>query len=94
MLYLSNACFSDILCRKSQPCSDGFFAILLEIKIGYLLETKVSNRLLLVQGVISPRTKSPFIFFDIFLFCSSRASFQACFQVSKFPGEVFCLFLG
>ena len=40
-----------------------FFAILLEIKIGYLLETKVSNRLLLVVGVISPRAKSPFIFF-------------------------------
>ena len=40
-----------------------FFAVLLEIKIGYLLETKVSNRLLLVLGVISPRAKSPFIFF-------------------------------
>ena len=75
MLYLGNACFSDILCRNSQPCSEGFFAILLEIKIGYLLGTKVSNRLLLVLGVISPRAKSPFIFFDISVFNSSRASF-------------------
>ena len=52
-----------------------FFVILFEIKIGYLLETKVSNRLLLVLGVISPRAKSPFIFFDISVFYSSRASF-------------------
>ena len=52
-----------------------FFAMLFEIKIGYLLETKVSNRLLLVLGVISPRAKSPFIFFDISVFYSSRASF-------------------
>ena len=73
-LCLSNACFSDILCRNSQPCSKGFFAVLLEKKIEYLLETKVSNRLLLVLGVISPRAKSPFIFFDIFVFYSSRAS--------------------
>ena len=33
MLYLSNACFSDILCRNSQPCSKGFFAVLLEKKL-------------------------------------------------------------
>ena len=52
-----------------------FFAILLEIKIGYLLETKVSNRLLLVVGVISPRAKRPFTVFDIFVFYSSSASF-------------------
>ena len=25
VLYLSNACFSDILCRNSKPCSEGFF---------------------------------------------------------------------
>ena len=74
MLYLSNACFSDILCRNSQPCSQGFFAVLLEKKFEYLLETKVSNRLLLVLGVISPRAKRPFIFLT-FVFYSSRASF-------------------
>ena len=56
MLYLSNACFSDILCRNSQPCSEGFFAVLIGKKFEYLLETKVSNRLLLVLGVKSPRT--------------------------------------
>ena len=94
MLYLSNACFSDILCRNNQPCSEGFFAVLSEKKIEYLLETKVSNRLLLVLGVISPRAKRPFILFDISVFHSSRASFKACIWVSKFPGEDFLFVFG
>ena len=51
-----------------------FLQFYLKKKFEYLLETKVSNRLLLVLGVISPRAKSPFIFFDIFVFYSSRAS--------------------
>ena len=69
MLYLSNACFIDILFRNNQPCSEGFFLqSYLKKKIEYLLETKVSNRLLLVLGVISPRAKSPFILFDISVF--------------------------
>ena len=74
-----------------------FFAILLEIKIGYLLGTKVSNRLLLVLGVISPRAKSPFIFFfEIFVFYSSRADilfFCSFFLMQKcecvVPGQMF-----
>ena len=72
-----------------------FFAILLEIKIGYLLETKVSNRLLLVLGVISPRAKSPFIFFDIFVFylltCVILSKFSG-FEVSR--GGLFVCFWG
>ena len=40
-----------------------FLQFYLKKKFEYLLETKVSNRLLLVLGVISPRAKSPFIFF-------------------------------
>ena len=63
MLYLRNACFSDILCRNSQPFSEGFFLqFYLKKKFEYLLETKVSNRLLLVLGVISPRAKRPLFF--------------------------------
>ena len=74
MLYLRNACFSDILCRNSQPFSEGFLQFYLKKKFEYLLETKVSNRLLLVLGVISPRAKRP-LFFLTFDFYSSRASF-------------------
>ena len=40
-----------------------FLQFYLKKKFEYLLETKVSNRLLLVLGAISPRAKSPFIFF-------------------------------
>ena len=92
MLYLSNACFSDILCRNSQPCSKGFFAVLLEKKIEYLLETKVSNRLLLVLGVISSRAKSPFL---TFLFSTPHVrQFKHVFRFQSFQGRFFCLFLG
>ena len=95
MLYLSNACFSDILCRNSQPCSKGFFAVLLEKKIEYLLETKVSNRLLLVLGAISPRAKSPFIFFLTFLFSTPHVRhFKHVFGFRSFQGRIFRLFLG
>ena len=94
MLYLSNACFSDILCRNSQPCSKGFFAVLLEKKIEYLLETKVSNRLLLVLGALSPRAKSPFIFLT-FLFSTPHVRhFKHVFGFRSFQGRIFRLFLG
>ena len=94
MLYLSNACFSDILCRNSQPCSEGFFAVLLEKKNEYLLETKVSNRLLLVLGVISPRAKSPFIFLTFLFFNPHVRHFKHVFGFRSFQGRIFCLFLG
>ena len=95
MLYLSNACFSDILCRNSQPCSKGFFAVLLEKKFEYLLETKVSNRLLLVLGVISPRAKSPFIFFLTFLFFTPHVrQFKHVFRFQSFQGRFFVCFWG
>ena len=95
MLYLSNACFIDILFRNNQPCSEGFFAVLLEKKIEYLLETKVSNRLLLVLGVISPRAKSPFILFDISVFLLLTCvilSMYLGFEVSR--GGFFVCFWG
>ena len=72
-----------------------FFAVLLEKKIEYLLETKVSNRLLLVLGVISPRAKSPFILFDISVFllltCVILSMFSG-FKVSR--GGFFVCFWG
>ena len=40
-----------------------FLQFYLKKKFEYLLETKVSNRLLLVLGVISPRAKRRFISF-------------------------------
>ena len=39
-----------------------FLQFYLKKKFEYLLETKVSNRLLLVLGVISPRAKRPLFF--------------------------------
>ena len=71
-----------------------FFAILLEIKIGYLLGTKVSNRLLLVLGVISPRAKSPFIFLTFLFFTSHVRHFKHVFGFRSLQGRIFCLFLG
>ena len=57
----------------------------------YLLETKVSNRLLLVLGVISPRTKSPFLTFFLLLTCVILSMLSG-FEVSR--GGSFCLFFG
>ena len=57
----------------------------------YLLETKVSNRLLLVLGVISPRTKSPFL---TFFFTPHVRHFKHVFRFRSFHGRFFCLFLG
>ena len=72
-----------------------FFAVLLENKFEYLLETKVANRLLLVLGVISPRAKSPFIFFLKFLFFTSHVRhFKHVFGFRSFQVRIFCLFLG
>ena len=60
-----------------------------------ILETKVSNRLLLVLGVISPRAKSPFIFFLTFLFFTPHVrQFKHVFRFQSFQGRFFCLFLG
>ena len=70
-----------------------FFAVLLEIKIGYLLETKVSNRLLLVLGVISPRDKSPFIFLTFLFFTPHVRHFKHVFGFRSFQGRICCLFL-
>ena len=72
-----------------------FFAVLLK-KIEYLLETKVSNRLLLVLGVISPRAKSLFCFFFwhfcfLLLTCVSLSMFSG-FEVSR--GGFFVCFWG
>ena len=58
-----------------------FWQLYLKKKIEYLLETKVSNRILLVLGVISLRTKSPFIFFWHFCFL-----LVTCVILSMFSG--------
>ena len=70
-----------------------FFAVLHEKNLN-ILETKVSNRLLLVLGVISPRAKSPFRFFLPFLFFTPRVRhFKHVFGFRSFQGTIFCLFL-
>ena len=94
MLYLSNACFSDILCRNNQPCSEGCFCSFTRKKIEYLLETKVSNRLLLVLRVISPRAKSPFIFLTFLFFTPHVRHFKHVFGFRSLQERIFCLFLG
>ena len=71
-----------------------FFAVLLEKKIEYLLETKVSNRLLLVLGVIFSRTKIPFIFLTFLFFTLHVRHFKHVFRFRSFQGRIFCLFLG
>ena len=71
-----------------------FLQFYLKKKFEYLLETKVSNRLLLVLGVISPRAKRPLFFFDIWfllLTCVILSKFSG-FEVSR--GRIFCLILG
>ena len=68
-MHVSVTCYAGIASRVHKV----FLQFYLKKKLN-MLETKVSNRLLLVLGVISPRAKSPFIFFDIFVFYSSRAS--------------------
>ena len=59
-----------------------------------MLETKVSNRLLLVLGVISPRAKSPFIFLTFLFFTPHVRQFKHVFRFRSFQGRFFCLFLG
>ena len=63
-------------------------------KIFNILETKVSNRVLLVLGVISPRTKSPFIFLTFLFFTPHVRHFKHVFGFRSFQGRIFCSFLG
>ena len=70
-----------------------FFAVLLK-KIEYLLETKISNRLLLVLGVISPRAKSPFIFFTFLFFTPHVRHFKHIFGFRSFQGRSFLFVFG
>ena len=76
-------CFC-IQCRNNQPCAGGFFQFLLIKKLEYLLEIKVSDRLLLVLGVMSPRTKCPFFWHFLFsiLTCVILSTFS-CFKFSR-----------
>ena len=59
-----------------------------------ILETKVSNRLLLVLGVISPRAKSPFVFLTFLFFTLHVRHFKHFFGFRSFQGRIFCLFWG
>ena len=71
-----------------------FLQFYLKKKFEYLLETKVSKRLLLVLGVISPRAKSPFIFLTFLFFTLHVRQFKHVFRFRSFQGRFFCLFLG
>ena len=69
-----------------------FFNTIISKKNYYLLETKVSNRLLLVLGVISPRAKSPFIFLTFLFFTPHVRHFKHVFGFRSFQGRIFFCF--
>ena len=81
-----------VITRHVGKCRSFFYHIYFEKKIQYLLETKVSNRLLLVLGVISPRAKSPFLTF--LFFTPHVRHFKHVFGFRSFQGMIFCLFWG
>ena len=95
-LCLSNAYLLDIVCRDNQAfrhVQKLFLALLLLIKyLEYLKETNVSNRLLLVLGVKSPRPKSPFLTFLVFT--PHVRHFEQVFTFHSFPGRIFSMLLG
>ena len=66
-----------------------FFGTFIRKKIRLSVKTKVPNRFLLLLGVISHRTKSPFVLFLTFLFFTPQVRLFSCFHVSKFPLGVF-----
>ena len=59
-----------------------------------MLETKVSNRLLWVLGVMSSRSRSPFIFLKFLFFTPHLLNFKHVFGFRSFQGRIFCFFLG
>ena len=71
-----------------------FLVLLLEKKIRLSVKTKVPNRLLLVLGVISHRTKSPFVLSLTFLFFTPHVRHFSCFHVSNFLCEDFFFVFG
>ena len=58
-----------------------------------MLETKVSNRLLWVLGVMSSRSRSPFIFLKFLFFTPHVRHFKHVFGFRSLQGRIFCLFL-
>ena len=67
-----------------------FFNTFISKKFFFLLETTVSNRLLLVLGVVSARAKSPFCFFLTFLFFTPHVRhFKHIFRFQSFQGRFF-----
>ena len=62
-------------------------------KLEYLLETKNANRLLLVLGVMSPKTKGPFIFLTFSFFTPHVRHFKHVFSFRCFRRRIFSLFV-
>ena len=75
MLCLSNACFSDILCRNSQPCSEGFF-------LQFYLKKKLN--ITLGSGSNISQSQEPFFshFCFLLLTCVILSIFSG-FEVSR-----------
>ena len=71
-----------------------FFNTFISKKNFNILETKFSKRVLLVLGVISPRTKSPFIFLTFLFFIPHVRHFKHVFGFRSFQVRIFCFFLG
>ena len=94
MLCPGIACLDDKLCSINQACTE-FFGTFIRKRIRLSVKTKVPNRLLLVLGVISHRTKSPFVLFLSFLFFTPQVRHFYLFSRFKVSsGRDFSLFLG
>ena len=89
MLCLSNSRLHDIPCCNNHAHAEVFLFFIGKKKLEYLLKTKVSNRLHMVLGVLSPRTMCP-LFFDILFFTPHVRHFKLrlTFQVQVFPRRI------
>ena len=81
VLYLSNACISDILCRNSQPCSEGFFCSFTWKKIWISVRTESFQQITLGSGSNISQSQEPFSFFWQFCFL-----LLTCVILSMFSG--------
>ena len=89
-MHVYMTCYA-VVTRHVGTCRRFFLHLFKKI---YLLETKVSNKLLWVRGVMSSRTKSPFIFLTFLFFTPHVLNFKHVFRLRSFQGRISSLFLG
>ena len=75
------------MCRR-------FLPLLFINYLEYLLKTKLSNRLLFVLGVKSPKPKGPFIFLTFLVFPPHMRHLKLVFRFQSYPARIFLLLEG